>query len=84
MTTRDVEFVTEHALEKLPTECEMPRLITDNGSPYVSKEFQSYLRERDICHSKAKVNHPQSNSKIERFHKSLKQECIRVTAMTGS
>ena len=29
----------------------------------------------------ARVNHPQSNGKIERFHKSLKQECIRVTPM---
>ena len=82
MTTRDVEIVTERALEKLPAGTERPRLITDNGSQYVSKEFQSYLRERDISHSRARVNHPQSNGKIERFHKSLKQECVRVTAMT--
>lgn len=82
MTTIDVEIVTERALEKLPDGLEqMPRLITDNGSQYVSAEFKGYLRERDISHSKARVNHPQSNGKIERFHKSLKQECIRVTPM---
>ena len=79
MTTIDVEIVTERALEKLPEGVEqMPRLITDNGSQYASAEFKSYLRERDISHSKARVNHPQSNGKIERFHKSLKQECVRV------
>lgn len=82
MTTVDVEIVTERALEKLPEGTERPRLITDNGSQYISKEFQDYLRERDVSHSKARVNHPQSNGKIERFHKSLKEECVRVTAMT--
>jgi len=84
MTTVDVEIVTERALEKLPSNLEQkPRLITDNGSQYVSAEFKGYLRERDISHSKARVNHPQSNGKIERFHKSLKQECVRVTPMTN-
>ncbi len=83
MTTVDVEIVTERALEKLPEGTSSPRLITDNGSQYVSKEFQDYLRDRDISHSKARVNHPQSNGKIERFHKSLKEECVRVTAMTN-
>ena len=84
MTTVDVEIVTERALEKLPDGLEqMPRLITDNGSQYVSAEFKNYLRERDISHSKARVNHPQSNGKIERFHKSLKEECVRVTPMAN-
>ena len=82
MTTRDLEIMTERALENLPAGTEKLRLIADNGSQYVSREFQDYLRERDISHSKTRGNHPQINGKIERFHKSLNQECIRVTAMT--
>ena len=82
MTVRDVEIVLERALEKLPEGVVPPRLITDNGSQYLSGEFKDYLRERDISHSRARVGHPQSNGKIERFHKSLKEECVRVTPMT--
>ena len=82
MTTTDVEVVIERALEKLPPGTPRPRLITDNGSQYISAEFKAYLRERDISHSRARVRHPQSNGKLERFHKSLKGECVRQTAMT--
>jgi len=81
MTTTDVEVVIERALEKLPPGTPRPRLITDNGSQYISAEFKAYLRERDISHSRARVRHPQSNGKLERFHKSLKGECVRQTAM---
>jgi putative transposase len=81
MTTLDVEVVIERALAKLPPGTPRPRLITDNGSQYVSADFKAYLRERDVSHSRTRVRHPQSNGKIERFHKSLKGECVRQTAM---
>ena len=81
MTTLDVQVVIERALEKLPKDAPRPRIITDNGGQYVASEFKAYLRERDISHSRARPRHPQSNGKIERFHKSLKVECIRKKAM---
>ena len=81
MTTRDMETVTEYALKKLPAKCDAPRLITDR-SQYLSREFESYLKECDISQSKAGVNHPQSKGNIENFHKSLKEKFIQVTAMT--
>jgi putative transposase len=81
MATIDVEIVIERALEKLSPDVPRPRLITDNGSQYVSADFKAYLRERDISHSRARMGHPQSNGKIERFHQSLKRECVRQTAM---
>ena len=81
MTTADVQIVIERALEKLPSGHAKPRIITDNGSQYIAGEFKRYLCERDISHSKTRARHPQSNGKIERFHKSLKSECVRRTAM---
>ena len=81
MTTTDVEIVMERALTHLPAGLRKPRLITDNGPQYVSGQFKAYLRERDVSHSRARPHHPQSNGKMERFHKSLKVECVRVTAM---
>ena len=81
MTTLDVQVVIDRALEKLPAGAPRPRIITDNGGQYVSSEFKAYLRERDISHTKTRPRHPQSNGKIERFHKSLKTECVRKKAM---
>ena len=46
MTTTDVEIVLERALAKLPSGTPRPRLITDNGSQYVSTQLKAYLREQ--------------------------------------
>ena len=58
-----------------------PKLITDNGSQYLSKDFQIYLKEVGLQHVKTSPSYPQSNGKIERFHRSLEQECVRTTSM---
>lgn len=81
METRDVEIVMERALEKLPKGIQKPRLISDNGPQYTSKDFKEFLRERDVSHSRARPYHPQSNGKIERFHGSMKSECVRREPM---
>ena len=81
MTTDDVELVIQRALESLPKGVPKPRLISDNGPQYISTEFRSYLRDQEVVHSRIRVGHPQSNGKIERFHKSLKSECIRVSPL---
>ena len=77
METRDVEIVVERALDKLPTGMARPRLISDNGPQYTSKDFKEFLRERDVSHSRAWAFHPESNGKIERSHGTLKRECVR-------
>jgi transposase InsO family protein len=81
METRDVEIVMEEALGTLPKDHRRPRPITGNGSQYLSGEFKSYLREREIGHAPTRVRHPQSNGKVERFHKTLKSGCLRQTAL---
>lgn len=81
METKDVEIVLQRALDTLPKHTPRPRIISDNGSQYVSGQFKSFLRETGCVHSKARVRHPQSNGKIERWHKSIKTECVRKTAL---
>lgn len=83
METRDVEIVVERALEKLPPNSRRPRMISDNGPQFISIDFKSYLRERQVSHSRTRINHPQSNGKLERFHGTLKQECVRREPLTG-
>lgn len=54
-----------------------PRIISDNGSQFISYEFKEALRDSGLTHSRTSVNHPQSNGKIERFHGTAKQESLR-------
>ena len=62
-------------MEKYPDA--RPRLISDNGSQFVSKDFKEYLRECHLKHVRTSVNYPQSNGKLERFHRTVKEEAIR-------
>jgi putative transposase len=83
METDDVELVIQRALDTLPKGTPRPRIISDNGSQYVSGQFKVFLRNTGCAHSKARVRHPQSNGKIERWHKTIKGECVRRVALGG-
>lgn len=79
MTELDVEITLQKAKEKHPEE--KPRIISDNGSQYISKDFQVFLKQSGLQHVKTSASYPQSNGKIERFHRSLEEECLRTKSM---
>ena len=49
-----------------------PRLLSDNGPCYVSKELRQYLAERAMTHTRGKPYHPMTQGKIERYHRTMK------------
>jgi putative transposase len=49
-----------------------PRLLSDNGSAYLSDELKEYLGERRMTHTRGAPYHPQTQGKIERWHRSMK------------
>lgn len=75
MTEADVEIILQKALEKHPGE--KPRIITDNGPQFIARDFKEFIRLVGATHVRTSPYYPQSNGKLERWHGSLKRECIR-------
>lgn len=71
----DVEMVLQRALEKCPGA--KPRIVSDNGPQFIAYDFKSFIRLQGLTHVRTAPYYPQSNGKLERWHGSVKQECIR-------
>jgi transposase InsO family protein len=76
MEEGDVETILQRAREAYPDA--RPRIISDNGPQFIAKDFKEFIRSAGMTHVKTSPYYPQSNGKIERFHKTIKGECIRV------
>jgi transposase InsO family protein len=75
MKELDVELVITKAIEKHPGVS--PRIISDNGPQFIAKDFKEFVRQYGLTHVRTSPYYPQSNGKLERWHGSLKSECIR-------
>lgn len=75
MKEQDVEIVLQRARELYPEA--RPRIISDNGKQFVAKDFKEFIRLSGMSHVRTSPYYPQSNGKLERFHGTLKRECIR-------
>lgn len=71
----EVEVILERAKEKYPKA--RPRIISDNGPQFIARDFRKFIRISGMTHVRTSPYYPQSNGKIERWHQSLKKECIR-------
>ena len=76
MKESDVEIILQRAREKFPET--QPRVISDNGPQFISKDFKEFIRISGMTHVKTSPYYPQSNGKLERYHKTIKSTCIRV------
>jgi putative transposase len=77
-TEADVETIVQRALEKHSGA--KPRIISDNGPQFIARDFKEFIRLAGITHVRTSPYYPQSNGKLERWHGSLKRECIRPAA----
>lgn len=75
MKESDVETILQRAREKYPEA--KPRIISDNGPQFIARDFKEFIRMVGMTHVRTAPYYPQSNGKIERWHKTLKTETIR-------
>jgi putative transposase len=76
MKEGEIETILQRAREKFPGES--PRIISDNGPQFVAKDFKEFIRICGMTHVRTSPYYPQSNGKIERFHRTIKGDCIRT------
>lgn len=76
MNADDVEETLMMALKKSGLEQarvrHRPRLLTDNGPAYLSKDLARFLKRKHLEHIRGAPYHPMTQGKIERFHRSMK------------
>jgi len=75
MKETDAELVIQRAREAYPQA--RPRLITDHGPQFVAKDFKEFIRLWQTTHVFTSPHYPQSNGKLERYHRTLKEQAIR-------
>jgi putative transposase len=74
MKAEDVKRTVNKAIEKAKLKYKAkPKLLSDNGSCYISNELKTYLREElKMKQVHGKPMHPQTQGKIERYHRTMK------------
>ena len=75
MTAADVRVVIQDAVEKMGVS---PEIVTDNGTQFTAKDFKELVRDFQLEHIRIRTYHPESNGKLERFHRSTREELGEV------
>ena len=80
MKTGDVTDTLDLALQASgcdqATVLHKPRLLSDNGSSYISGDLANWLEDRQMDHVRGAPYHPQTQGKIERWHQTLKNRIL--------
>ena len=74
MRAQEMAEIIATALEKVPGK--KPRIVRDNGSQFVSKEWREVIRHFELEEIPIRVRHPESNGRIERYHRSVREEAF--------
>ena len=74
-TEADIELIIQKALEHYPGAT--PRIISDNGPQFIARDFKEFIRLSGLSHVRTSPYYPQSNGKLERYHRTIKSDCIR-------
>jgi len=77
MRAQEIAEIVAIALEKVPGK--RPRIVRDNGSQFVAKEWREVVRHFELEEIPIRARHPESNGRIERYHRSVREEAFGDT-----
>jgi len=84
MESYTVTTTIQEALEKLENRLKgEPRIVHDNGSQFISHEWRNFVRGAGIKDIRTRVAHPESNGRVERLHRTHREEGLTEAALTG-
>lgn len=74
MVAQEIAEIMAIALEKAPGK--RPRIVRDNGSQFIAKDWREVIRHFELEEIPTRVRHPESNGRIERYHRSVREEAF--------
>lgn len=77
MRAEEIAEITAIALERVHGK--KPRIVRDNGSQFVAKEWREVMRYFEVEEIPIRARHPESNGRIERYHRSVREEAFGDT-----
>ena len=84
--TMDADTVTltaQEALERLSQRRRgEPKLVHDHGSQFLSNEWRRFVEAAGLIDIKTRVAHPQSNGRLERLHRTHREEGLIEEALS--
>jgi len=81
MRAQEIAEIVSLALEQVPGM--KPRIVRDNGSQFVAKEWREVMRHFELEDIPIRVRHPESNGRIERYHRSVRDEAFADEEVDG-
>jgi transposase InsO family protein len=69
--TLTVQEALDRLSERRPGE---PKLVHDHGSQFLSTEWRAFIAGSGVTDIKTRVAHPQSNGRLERLHRTHREE----------
>ena len=84
MEAETVTMTVQNALEKLENRREgEPRIVRDHGSQFISHEWHNFVKGAGVTDIKTRVAHPESNGRVERLHRTHREEGLTEEALTS-
>jgi putative transposase len=84
MESETVTMTVQEALDRLEYTIEgEPRIVHDHGSQFISHEWRNFVEGSGITDIKTRIAHPESNGRLERLHRTHREEGLTEEALTG-
>ncbi len=77
MRAQEIAEIIATALDRVSGK--KPRIVRDNGSQFVAKEWREVMRHFEVEEIPIRARHPESNGRIERYHRSIRVEAFGDT-----